>query len=208
MGNARSSWYCWWFRIPRPTTGSDVRNAVNNGITYLLTGAGFLKSTVGRCRYVWNGLENAVCFCFTSYKFPKVYYKQPFVSSFCLFSSVLKWEIMFLSSKCCDKWGILVAKSTSCADFISVNEGSNDNNIKSWIVSHILSHLSHSLKPSKASSNTKDGPIICRSLRACERKWGTLFFVCWVNFCTNLMYFDDSYTVDVVRQLGEVVWQG
>ena len=117
-----------------------------------------------------------------------------FPAFFCLSSGVLKWEIMFLSSKFCDKWGILVAKSTS--DFISVNEGSNDNNIKSWIVSHILSHLSHSLKPSKASSNTKDGPVICRSLSACERKRGTCFFVCWVNFCTNLMYHDDSYTVD------------
>ena len=102
-----------------------------------------------------------------------------FPAFFCLSSSVLKWEIMFLSSKFCDKWGILVAKSIS--DFVSVNEGSNDNNIKSWIVSHILSHLSHSLKPSKAGSNTKDGPIICRSLRAVSENEGHHFlFVGWI----------------------------
>ena len=43
QSNLQSCWrYCWWFRNPAP----PLKNLVNNGISCLSTGAGFLPSTV------------------------------------------------------------------------------------------------------------------------------------------------------------------
>ena len=42
-------WYCCWWKKSCTTWG--VRNPVNNGISYLSTGAGFLPSTVGLGHY-------------------------------------------------------------------------------------------------------------------------------------------------------------
>ena len=48
--------YCWWLKS---CTTWDVENLVNNGINYLLTGAGFLPSTVG---WVFPGATSTLTF--------------------------------------------------------------------------------------------------------------------------------------------------